>query len=337
LKRNKAIVLVSVLWIIFILTALSLGLAKRIIFIKTHTRNKMDYQKAVYAVRSGLIYSIVCLENDSDKNVDSILDDFWNNPDKFKDKLLVDKTNFSIYLEENESLRYGIEPLNRKLNINYLTKFQKEKILEETDFLEEQIASLMDWIDGDDDPYNHGNGAENDYYEDLGIPYKIKNGPIDSWNELYLIKEMDKEFALFLKNNFSLLGDGKVNINFATSKTLSWFGLSEILIDKINRFFAGIDGDIGTEDDQHFQSLDTLIKDLQDFENLYPEEVSELNKAIPFFTVNSSFFSVKIISSLNSNIYPYVLDALLKRTENEVFIVRSEEKFSTDIYYLKSS
>ena len=44
-------------------------------------------------------------------------------------------------------------------------------------YMEEEIAdAIMDWRDGDDEP--QAQGAEAGYYENLPIPYKIRNGPL---------------------------------------------------------------------------------------------------------------------------------------------------------------
>ena len=46
--------------------------------------------------------------------------------------------------------------------------------------------AILDWMDPDDEP--RPEGAESDYYASLDIPYACKNGPMDSVDELLLIK-----------------------------------------------------------------------------------------------------------------------------------------------------
>lgn len=51
--------------------------------------------------------------------------------------------------------------------------------------------AILDWIDSDD---NHRlNGAENDYYLALPVPYYCKNAPLDSIEELLLVKGVTPE------------------------------------------------------------------------------------------------------------------------------------------------
>ena len=46
--------------------------------------------------------------------------------------------------------------------------------------------SILDWLDPDDTP--RSDGAEDDYYSSLPNPYHCKNGPLDSLEELLLVK-----------------------------------------------------------------------------------------------------------------------------------------------------
>ena len=47
------------------------------------------------------------------------------------------------------------------------------------------INSLKDWMDrGDDDAITGLSGAESDYYEGLDPPYRCKNGPMDTIEEM---------------------------------------------------------------------------------------------------------------------------------------------------------
>lgn len=69
------------------------------------------------------------------------------------------------------------------------------------------VDSIMDWKDGDDLHRLHG--AEDDYYQSLPSPYKAKNAPFDTIEELLLVKGVTKEL---LYGN----GDKKGIIEFMT-------------------------------------------------------------------------------------------------------------------------
>ena len=53
------------------------------------------------------------------------------------------------------------------------------------------VDAIMDWRD--DDELQRVNGAENDYYASLSPAYTVKNGPLDSVDDLLWIKGMTRE------------------------------------------------------------------------------------------------------------------------------------------------
>ncbi|RJP64058.1 MAG: general secretion pathway protein GspK [Candidatus Abyssobacteria bacterium SURF_17] len=89
------------------------------------------------------------------------------------------------------------------------------------------VEAVIDWIDTNDqeEPF----GAENAYYETLDPPILCKNGPLDSVEELLLIKGFDKtilygdEEKPGLAKFVTVFGDsqGLVNINTADEKVLA--------------------------------------------------------------------------------------------------------------------
>jgi general secretion pathway protein K len=88
--------------------------------------------------------------------------------------------------------------------------------------------SVLDWIDTDDLVRLHG--AENDYYQSLPNPYKAKNAPIDTLEELLLVKGMTPEILYGGKDkkgliDFLTLGSqggsqAMININAAPKEVL---------------------------------------------------------------------------------------------------------------------
>ncbi len=84
----------------------------------------------------------------------------------------------------------------------------------------EIVDALIDWLDPDNDTTGT-EGAEDDYYKQRG--YRCKNGPLDSLDELLLVKGFDKEL-LIDKNLKSYLTiaptEGGVNLNTAPIQVL---------------------------------------------------------------------------------------------------------------------
>jgi general secretion pathway protein K len=86
------------------------------------------------------------------------------------------------------------------------------------------LDALTDWLDEDDQIT--GFGAENSYYLSLAEPYECKNGPMDSIDELLLVRGMTKEFYYGTSERpgisvfISIHGDGRININTAPQEVL---------------------------------------------------------------------------------------------------------------------
>lgn len=81
------------------------------------------------------------------------------------------------------------------------------------------ISSLINWLDSevensknDQDP----RGATASYYSSLGTPYRIKDGPLDSLDEIKLIQGMDQEFFNMVSRYLTIYPDNKL-INFSTA------------------------------------------------------------------------------------------------------------------------
>jgi type II secretory pathway component PulK len=93
---------------------------------------------------------------------------------------------------EEYTMRYGITPEAGKLNINAASEDELRRLLEgilpdlNIENTGELVDALLDWLDEDDEP--RPNGAEREFYEFLEPGYYPKNGPLDTIEELLLIK-----------------------------------------------------------------------------------------------------------------------------------------------------
>ncbi len=93
------------------------------------------------------------------------------------------------------------------------------------------VDAIIDWIDFNDMDAEEPDGAENSYYMGLENPYACKNGPMDSIEELLLIKGVTPELyfgdpdqnQLPLSEYLTVNGDpnGAVNVNTAPVEVLA--------------------------------------------------------------------------------------------------------------------
>lgn len=77
-----------------------------------------------------------------------------------------------------------------RLGLQELFRLRAEAASAEVD-PEALVESIIDWIDEDDEAEQ--NGAESDFYLASENPYNAKNGPMDSLDELLLVKGMTPE------------------------------------------------------------------------------------------------------------------------------------------------
>jgi len=85
----------------------------------------------------------------------------------------------------------------------------------------EIVDALIDWLDSND-TVTGTEGAEEDYYKERG--YHCKNGPLDSLDELLLVKGWDRDLLIErkLKDYLTIAPtDGKINVNTAPIQVLA--------------------------------------------------------------------------------------------------------------------
>ena len=167
-----------------------------------------------------------------------------------------------------------IKPEQGRHNVNSIDEEQWVEILDRAnipvDQRDELIDCFVDWVDEND--IHQLNGAESDdpFYEERG--YEVKNGPLDSVDELLLIKgfseeivyggpseDEDEEPYLGIAQSLTVWGDGKINVNTASREVLmTLIGMDEVLVDDLIDARRGLDGEEGTRDDG-FDSVDELL------------------------------------------------------------------------------
>ncbi|MCS7045930.1 MAG: type II secretion system protein GspK, partial [Gemmataceae bacterium] len=93
--------------------------------------------------------------------------------------------------------RAGVTDEGGKININALIKLDPtgemlyNALLKLPGMTSELAACITDWVDADDQPRE--GGAEIDVYSSENPPYRTKNGPLDSLEELLLVRGMTPE------------------------------------------------------------------------------------------------------------------------------------------------
>jgi len=195
-------------------------------------------------------------------------------------------------------------------------------------------SCIEDWIDKDSD--TNPSGAENDYYQRLDSPYNCKNNPITELKELCYIKNItfdtyrgqyaslnDKILSLPENDStaaftdiFTVYGDGRVNINTASSMILSALpGLDSQAINIILNYRMGPDATAGTDDDKYIKSSESLLE----IEGLTELQVELLSQYCCF---SSGFFRIYSCAEVQKK--KCVLMSTIEVTQNSPKIVSTE-------------
>ena len=169
-----------------------------------------------YLVDSGVDYTRLFLSYDKDTIREK--GGIWNNPslqgisvaiDPNKEGVMGRFTVISSSLDDMgvpEGFRYGLTDESTKLNLNilpYLDLIQENAgrdLLMGLPDMDESIAdAIIDWLDPDEDQREYG--AESDYYSNMSPAYQCKNGPMDSLDELLLIRDITPQMLFGLDIN----------------------------------------------------------------------------------------------------------------------------------------
>ncbi len=137
----------------------------------------------------------------------------------------------SIRIEDMQS-RLDVNSLvTQGVNVNPVMRDALVRLFNSLDLNtspDDLVAALIDWIDTDDTITRpgagsgtfNGSGAESEYYERLDHPYPVKNGPLDSLDELLMIRGFTPEIYSKVARYLTVHGDASVNINTASPEVL---------------------------------------------------------------------------------------------------------------------
>lgn len=135
-------------------------------------------------------------------------ENLFHNPELFLGVIVVESDNprargrFTVvapYEQDPTSteVRYGLIDESGKLNLNLLDRLQlsddeaRDLLMGLPGMTVEIADAIRDWIDSDDTSRDYG--AESEYYESMSPPYTAKNGPLETLDELLLVRGVTPE------------------------------------------------------------------------------------------------------------------------------------------------
>ncbi|MBP7052929.1 MAG: general secretion pathway protein GspK [Phycisphaerae bacterium] len=189
-KSRPGLVLVAVLWMVAVMMAVVAVVGRTGRLNMKMSMSATDEVRCKWACRAGIENAIAILNEDL-KDSDC-LSDLWSDNDEDFNDVALERCRYSVRVIDEAS----------RLNINTATKDQ----LMALPYMEAEVANaILDWRDNDDNP--QAEGAEAGYYENLSIPYRIRNGPFKTVRELLAVKGVTRELLYGEDTNLNGLLD----------------------------------------------------------------------------------------------------------------------------------
>jgi len=253
LKDQRGFALVITLLITALLVALSAEFVDEV-FVDTSARqNFTDGQQASIMAESGLTAAR------------KLLDFGLGKPGKDYSSLTdLDLLAKMLKIEDEQgTLQVTAEEESGKLNINSIVSPDgkdnliyrpiAERLFKKLGLQSELVDAVADWIDKNDEP--QAGGAETPYYQTLKPPYVAKNGNLETFEELRLVKGFDGKTLERLRPYITVYTDvansptTPININTAPKELIAALdatmtdSLAQQIVDerKVNPFTTNTD------------------------------------------------------------------------------------------------
>jgi type II secretory pathway component PulK len=148
---------------------------------------------------------------------------------------------------------FGLNDEAGKLNINAVNGTTLARLPNMTT---ELAAAIVDWRDGNDEPL--ASGAESAYYLSLATPYRAKNAPFTTLDELLLVKGFTRQLLYGVDRNRNLIVDqGETDSSLPNTSSIQILGQDLGLADYLTVYGpsnqggqAGQDGQAGQGNQQ---------------------------------------------------------------------------------------
>jgi type II secretory pathway component PulK len=203
---RRGFVLVSVL-IVVVLLSLAAYKYSELMLAEYHAMDSFARTgQAKSLAKSGVSYTAALL-SDTTAFTNTLNGNPWDNPAVFQDVLVQDddtpgrRGRFSVVTLRDpndpsfttQPYRFGVSDEAAKLNLNALlqlapTDTVRLQMLMQIPNMTEDVANcILDWLDPAS-TIPRTNGAKDEYYTTVDPPCHVKNGPLDSLEELLLVK-----------------------------------------------------------------------------------------------------------------------------------------------------
>jgi general secretion pathway protein K len=299
LKNRQGFVLIFSLWVLALLTVLAssvaVGVRQKITLVQTlDERSRVRYvlESAGARARSFIRQEIAKSQFIYTPSLKASL---HNNPFVFERMSLGD--DFAIVPT------LGAIDEESKINLNrassqVLTRLFVRVLDVNVEQAERLAQSILDWRQAGES--TTVGFYSDEYYSNLKYPYPQKNGDYQLLDELLLVKGVTQDIYKRLLSYVTIYGEGRVNINTASSQVLEALGLDSELVSKIISVRRGKDMIEATADDHIFYKtfdIPAEVNAVIKLENSQMRSIDALNVS-GALTANSYYFSIDLEAHL---------------------------------------
>jgi len=229
-SRRDGFILIVVLGMVLLLSALLFAFSRTTRASLQIAESFRESAQAMTCARAGLGLAIAAVAEVNDLASDRRLDDLRTGEKTFP----VGEGHCAVTITEESG----------RLNVNALqgedgrpNRQRIDQMLRLIDLLNRRkeaterigygiVPAVIDWIDADDEPTllpfveSAGQGVESSYYENRDPPYRCRNAPMDTIEELRWIKGISAETFAPLRDLLTTAGSDRINLNAAPKLVL---------------------------------------------------------------------------------------------------------------------
>ncbi|MFH0753700.1 MAG: hypothetical protein V2A70_03965 [Candidatus Omnitrophota bacterium] len=287
--RRKAFILITALWTLTFLTILAVTLLANVRQKITLLARLEDRSRVQLAAEAGSKKAVAVLLDDLE-NAQFVLTPQaklrrMNNPSEFANIAVGDYNVEVVHDAFDESAGsvatyWGMADEQSKLNLNTASRECIQRLMEGVlgwggAQAKELADALADWRDYG--KHQSEGFFSDDYYKSLEFPYGMKDDPFERIDELLLVKGIDSKIYEAIFPFVTVYGDGRVNINTASSKVLMALGLESAVAQKILRVRQGADKLDATDDDHVFMRTFDVAADVSKSLKLELSEIRQID------------------------------------------------------------
>ncbi|MBN1360561.1 MAG: general secretion pathway protein GspK [Sedimentisphaerales bacterium] len=202
--RAKGTILIVTIWVVLVLAGLALVFARSMRVAAILSANHVAALECEYIASGACQYIISQLMAVQEEGETITLES-----DVPYEAMQVGNGYFWVLrsdLEDDQEFVFGLTDEAGKINLNSASE---EMLLRLPGMTSELAASIIDWRDEDSEVT--AGGAEDEYYLLLPEPYNCKNGPLETVEEILLIKGASKELLFGEDTNLNGILDDNEN------------------------------------------------------------------------------------------------------------------------------